>query len=192
MKEELILEIIKERWSPYAFSPSPVEEYKIKAMFQAASHAPSCNNEQPWLFVYTTNKESDLFNDYLEFMVEGNRIWARYAYALIITLSRTRFLHNGNQNRHAFYDTGMAVGNFLCQATAMDVYVHQMAGFSTEKVKNYFSLPDDIEPVTMMAVGYLGDGVSLKPELLKRDETRRPRKAVNEIVFLNNFSTPAF
>ena len=41
MKEELILEIIKERWSPYSFSSSTVEEYKLKAMFEAAGHAPS-------------------------------------------------------------------------------------------------------------------------------------------------------
>ena len=32
MKKELILEIIQERWSPYSFSSTPVEEYKMKAM----------------------------------------------------------------------------------------------------------------------------------------------------------------
>ena len=40
MKKELILEIIQERWSPYAFSSAPVEEFKLKAMFEAASFAP--------------------------------------------------------------------------------------------------------------------------------------------------------
>jgi len=51
MKKELVLEIIKERWSPYALSSLPAEEFKIKAMMEAAGHAPSCFNEQPWLFV---------------------------------------------------------------------------------------------------------------------------------------------
>ena len=54
MKKELILEIIQERWSPYSFSSGPVEEYKLKAMMEAAGYAPSCNNEQPWMFVFTT------------------------------------------------------------------------------------------------------------------------------------------
>src|SRR5664280_2149311 len=124
MKKELILEIIQERWSPYSFSPAPVEEFKLKAMFEAASCAPSCNSGKP--------------------------------------------------NRWAFHDTGMAVSNLLLQALALDVYVHQMGGYSVEKVKEYFKLGDDIEPVAMMAIGYLGDGSSLTPELLKRDETRRP------------------
>ena len=56
MRKELILEIIQERWSPYSFSSSIVEEYKLKAMFEAAGYAPSCNNEQPWIFVYTTSR----------------------------------------------------------------------------------------------------------------------------------------
>ena len=192
MKTELILEIIQERWSPYAFSPAPVEEFKLKAMFEAAGHAPSCNNEQPWLFVYTTQQEEKIFSDYIGFLNESNRIWAREAYAIIISMARTKFTRNGKINRYAFHDTGMAVTNLLLQALAMDLYVHQMGGFSLEMVKEYFSLDENIEPVAVMVVGYLGDGYSLPPELLKRDEKRRPRKSVNEYTFKGSLSLPAF
>ena len=188
MKKELILEIIQERWSPYSFSSNPVEEYKLKAMMEAAGYAPSSNNEQPWMFVYTTQQTMDVFNDFLGFLVDSNRVWAKHAYALIISLARTKYSYNGKPNRYAFHDTGMAVSNLLLQALAMDVYVHQMGGFSVEKVKEYFKLNNDVEPVAMMAVGYLGDGVALTPELLKRDEKRRPRKSVREFVFKNSLS----
>jgi len=186
MKKELILEIIQERWSPYAFSSAPVEEFKLKAMFEAAGYAPSCNNEQPWQFVYTTQEEKEIFNDYLEFLSEGNKIWVKNAYGIIISLARTKFSHNGKPNRWAFHDTGMAVSNLLLQALALVVFVHQMGGYSIEKVKEYFRLGDDVEPVAMMAIGYLGDGSNLNPELLKRDETRRPRKPFTEFVFKNS------
>jgi len=192
MRKELILEIVKERWSPYAFSSTPVEEFKFKAMMEAAGYAPSCKNEQPWMFVYSTQKDSKVFDDYLGFLVDSNRVWAKHAYALVISMARMKFSLNGKPNRHAFHDTGMAVSNLLLQALAMDVYVHQMAGFSVEKVKEYFKLNEDIEPVAMMAVGYLGDGSTLSPELLKRDETRRPRKSVNDFSFKNSLSNPAF
>jgi nitroreductase len=192
MRKELILEIIEERWSPYSFSSNPVEEYKLKAMLEAAGHAPSCNNEQPWIFVFTTQQDRKVFDDYLGFMVEANQIWAKYAYAIMISMARTKFSFSGKPNRYAFHDTGMAVSNLLLQALAMDVYVHQMAGFSVEKVKKYFNLNDDIEPVAMMTIGYLGDGVSLNPELLKRDEKKRPRKSINEFSFKNTLSDPAF
>jgi nitroreductase len=192
MKKELILEIIQERWSPYAFSSAPVEEFKLKAMFEAAGYAPSCNNEQPWQFVYVTQEDKEIFNDYLEFLSEGNKIWVKNAYAIVISLARTKFSYNNKPNRWAFHDTGMAVSNLLMQALALDVFVHQMAGYSIEKVKEYFKLGDDIDPVAMMAVGYLGDGSNLSPELLKRDETRRPRKPVTEFVYRNSLDNVAF
>ena len=192
MKTELILEIIKNRWSPYSFSSIPVEEYKMKAMFEAAGHAPSSNNEQPWMFVFTTQKTIEIFDDYLGFLNPGNQEWARYAYALVISLARKNFSYNEIPNRYAFHDTGMAVSNLLIQALAMDIYVHQMGGFSVNKVKEYLNLSDDLEPVAMMAVGYIGDGISLTPRLLKRDEKRRPRKSVNEYTFMNSMKAPAF
>ena len=192
MKKELILEIIQERWSPVAFSSSKVEEFKIKAMFEAAGYAPSCNNEQPWLFVYTTQDEKEAFNDYMGFLAEGNKLWAKNAYALAISMARTKFSYNDKPNRFAFYDTGMAVTNLLLQAQTLDIFVHQMGGYSIEKVKEYFSLGDGIEPIAMMAIGYLGDGSDLSPELLKRDEKRRPRKSVSEFVFKNSLSQPAY
>lgn len=192
MRKELILEIIQERWSPYAFSPAPIEDFKLKAMFEAAGYAPSCNNEQPWMFAIATQQKKPDFEVYLEFLAESNRVWAKNAYALVISFARNRFSYNGKPNRYAFHDTGMAVSNLLLQALALDVYVHQMGGFSIEKVKTHFNLTDVIEPVAMMAVGYLGDGESLSPELLKRDETRRQRKSIDEFVFRNSLDHPAF
>lgn len=192
MRKELILEIIQERWSPYSFSSSIVEENKIKAMVEAAGYAPSCNNEQPWIFVFATRQDINVFNDYLGFMADSNKIWAKDAYAILISMARTKFSHSGKPNRYAFHDTGMAVTNLLLQALTMDVYVHQMGGYSVEKVKEYFKLDDSIEPVAMMAIGYIGDGMSLSPELLKRDEKRRSRKSINEFVFRNRLTDPAF
>ncbi len=192
MRKELILEIIKERWSPYSFSSAPIEDFKMKAMFEAAGYAPSSNNEQPWLFVYTTHQNKKVFDDYIGFLADGNKVWAKCSYALVISMARKKFSYNGKLNRYAFHDTGMAVSNLLLQALAMDIYVHQMGGFSIDKVKEYFSLNEDIEPVAMMAVGYLGDGSCLTPELLSRDDQRRPRKSVNEFTFIDSVYNPAF
>jgi len=192
MKKELILEIIQERWSPYSFTSSPIEDFRLKAMFEAAGHAPSSRNEQPWIFVYATRHDEKEFSEYLEFLDDSNKVWARNAYALVVTMARTRFALNGKPNRYALFDTGMAVAKLLLQALAFDIYCHQMGGFSEEKVISYFRLNDDIIPGTVMAIGYLGEGASLPPEVYKKDETRRPRKHVYEIAFRKSFANPAF
>lgn len=192
MKTELTLEIIRERWSPYAFSKNNIEEFRLKAMLEAAGKAPSCLNEQPWMFVYTTREDESIFNYYLDFMDESNQAWAKNAYAIIIAMARTRFTHNGKVNRFALYDTGMAVANLSLQALAFDIYVHQMGGFFVEKVRKHFNLSDDVEPLTMIAAGYLGSGENLPPEVLRKDEVRRPRKYLNDIAFKDRLYNPGF
>jgi nitroreductase len=107
-------------------------------------------------------------------------------------MARTRFTHNGKINRFALYDTGMAVSNLLLQAMAFDIHIHQMGGFSVEKVREYFKLGNDVEPIAMMAAGFLGDGADLPAEVIKKDENRRPRKPVNDYVFKNRLYNPAF
>ncbi|MCU0667359.1 MAG: nitroreductase family protein, partial [Patescibacteria group bacterium] len=97
--------------------------------------------------------------------------------------SKVEITHNGKPNRFALYDTGMAVANLSLQAMAFDIYIHQMGGYSVEKVREYFRLADDVEPVSVMAAGFLGDGNELPPDILKKDEHRRPRKGVNDYTF---------
>lgn len=66
-------------------------------------------------------------------------------------------------------DVGAAISNFLTQAIALDLFVHQMGGFSAETVcaapqipqGSQFSIPGGYEPVAMMAIGYLGNPQTL-------------------------------
>ena len=41
-----------DRWSPRSFDPEPLTQEQIMTMFEAARWAPSCFNEQLWLFRY--------------------------------------------------------------------------------------------------------------------------------------------
>jgi nitroreductase len=188
----MVLDIIKNRWSPISFSTEHVEEYKLQAILEAARYAPSSMNEQPWMFILTTKESPDRFNDVVDLLSEFNQEWAKNAYALVISLARTNFVYKNRPNRHAFHDTGMAVANMLVQAQSMDVYVHQMGGFSIEKVKQYFNLPEGVEPVTVMALGYLGDGSELSEDLKQRQNRRSQRKNISEYAFRNGLSEPAF
>jgi nitroreductase len=181
-----ILDIIEKRWSPYSFSSGYIEDEKIETLMAAAGRAPSANNEQPWLFLYTTMENKEKFDVFLEFLTESNRVWAKNAYAIIISFARLNSSYSGKPNRYAFHDTGMAVANLLTQASSMNIFIHQMGGYSIEKVRDYFKLKDDVEPVAVMTVGYLGDGTNIPEELHKRDEVRRPRKLLSEYSFKNN------
>ena len=73
-------------------------------------------------------------------------------------------------------------GNLLVQATAMDLHVHQMAGFDLDAARQKLAVPEGHEPVAAIDIGYLGDPSDLPEDLRTRDLTPRRRRPVGEFV----------
>jgi nitroreductase len=186
-----ILDILKRRWSPRSFSDQMVEPEKLLSLFEAARWAPSSFNEQPWYFVLATRQNLPEHARLLSCLSEKNQQWAGLAPILMISVAKLNFDRTGKPNRHAFYDLGMAVGNLMTQATALDLFVHQMAGFSAEKVTELYSIPSEFEPVAALALGY---GVELDdlPEQFRAQETGpRSRKLIQSFVFEGQWGRPS-
>jgi nitroreductase len=175
--------LLQRRWSPRAFSAQPVAEEKLLTLLEAARWAASANNEQPWRFIYAAQEQGERYSKLFECLNERNQLWAKTAPALIMTLVRTHFEQNGQPNKWALHDLGLAVGNLTTQASALDLYVHNMAGFSIEKARELFNLPPDVEPVTMIAVGYLGDPEQLPEPFRQRELAQQQRKPLEELIF---------
>jgi nitroreductase len=115
--------------------------------------------------------------------VEGNIQWAQRAPVLMVSVARLSFEEDGTLNRHAFHDVGQAVADLSVQATALGLVVHQMAGFSPDKVREVYGVPEQFEPVAAIALGYPGDPESLSEKLKKREVAPRERKPLPEFVF---------
>ena len=178
-----IHELLARRWSPRAFHPRPVEPEKLRSLLEAARWAPSSYNEQPWSYIVATKEDPGEFSRLLACLVEGNQAWAKDAPVLLLSVASRRFARNGKENCHAFHDVGLASGNFVIQATAMGLFVHQMAGILPDKARETFGIPEGHEPVAGIALGYPGDPETL-PERLRAAETApRTRKALESFVF---------
>ncbi len=178
-----IHDLLRRRWSPRAFSLRPVEQEKIQRLLEAARWGPSCFNEQPWVFIIAKADQPAEHEKLLSCLIEGNRIWAKRAPLLMITLAKLNFSHNNQPNHHAFHDVGLAVGNLLVQATAMNLVVHQMAGILSEVIRKEYTIDLGYDPVTALAIGYQGDLQSLPDILQEREQAKRSRKPLREFVF---------
>src|SRR5437764_202654 len=178
-----IEEILKRRWSPRAFSDRLVEPEKLRSLWEAARWAPSSFNEQPWHFIVATRDKPAEHAKLLSCLVEKNQQWARYAPVLMISVTELNFAKTGKPNRHAFHDVGLAMGNLLVEATALGLCVHQMAGFSPEKVREIYGVPEEFDPVAAIAIGYAAD-VDVLPENFREQELGpRSRKPISSFVF---------
>lgn len=174
-------EFIRQRWSARSFADRPIEHDTLMTLLEAASWTPSSMNEQPWVFLYA-HKGEPAFQQMFDCLLPGNR-WADGAQVLLLSLARTNFTSNGQANRHALHDTGAANMALLLQAAAMDIFGHQMGGFNMHKTIESFQIPDDLEPVCFISLGYLDDPEKLEEPFRSRELTPRKRKALSEFAF---------
>jgi nitroreductase len=185
-----IHDLLKRRWSPRAFAERAVEPEKLRSLFEAARWAPSSNNEQPWRFLVATKENKADWDRLFTCLVEGNQKWAHQAPVLMLSVATLTF-DDESANRHAFHDTGMAVENLIIQATAMGLFVHQMAGFRIDQVREECKIPDGYDPVAMIAIGYPGDPATLPDYLREREVKPRERNSVSEFVFSGTWGIPS-
>src|SRR5262249_43307499 len=178
-----IEDVLRRRWSPRAFSDQPVEAEKLQSLFEAARWAPSSFNEQPWSFIVATKEQQQEHARLLSCLVEGNQTWAQLAPVLMVSVAKLNFEKTGKPNRHAFHDVGLAMGNLLVEATALGLWVHQMAGFFPERVREIYSVPDAYEPVAAAAIGYAADGEVLPEPFRTRELAGRSRKPISSFLF---------
>ncbi len=183
-------ELIRKRWSGRAFSSTPVGDAELRSLLEAARWAASCFNEQPWRFLVARRENREAFDRLLSCLTESNQRWAKGAAVLMLSVASKAFAQNRKPNRHALHDVGLATAQLTLQATARGIAVHQMAGFSTERARELFAIPEDFEPVTAIAIGYPGNPDDLPEDLRARELGERSRKPQSEFVFADKWEAP--
>ena len=178
-----ISDFIGRRWSPRAFEDRGVEKEKLLSLLEAARWAPSAFNEQPWRFILATKENRADYEKMLSCLAEQNQVWVRGAPVIMILVVKKFFDYNGKSNRWAEHDAGMALENFMLQAFDSGLVTHPMAGFSREKVREAYGVPENFEPHVAIAVGYPGDAETLPPDLKERELAPRERNKVATFAF---------
>jgi len=169
-----IMQEIKQRWSPRAFSPKKIPEDDIQALIEAACYAPSCFNEQPWRFLIASEEKE--LNMMRNLLTEKNQRWARKAPLLILVLAHRYFAYNGKENRWHQFDSGTAWGYLSLEAQKRGLITHGMGGFKRKKTRESLNISEDYEIIAVIAVGKMGNKDELEEEFKKEEfpNTRRP------------------
>lgn len=174
---------IARRWSPYAFADRPVSEENLQALFEAARWAPSSYNEQPWSYLVATEANPAEFAKLLSCLVEANQAWAQAAPVLALGCTRLYFTRNGTPNAAAIHDLGLASAMLTAEATARGLHVHQMIGILPDRARELYAIPEGVQPLTGLAIGYATTADALAEPYRQRDLAVRTRKPLAEFVF---------
>lgn len=171
--------LIQQRHSGYSFDRNKNVSFDLMVQLaDAARLSPSSYNEQPWRFIFCDRiRTADAHEKALSCLADANQKWAKNAPLLIIVLANTISERTQGMNQYAHYDTGAAAISLIYQATALGLLAHEMGGFDLNRLKENFSIPNEILPLSVIAVGYesLNEASNLLP---------RSRKPIGESSFL--------
>ena len=182
--------LIAARWSPRAIDPDgAVGDEELRTLLEAARWAPSDGNTQPAR--YLVGRRGDgTYERIFELLSRGNKQWAGLAPVLLMACAVTE--NRKGTIPHASYSVGLATENLVLQAVAQGLVAHQMGGFDAEGANAVFSMPEQVRPLTVIAIGRPGS-VDLLPEDMRAKEIApRRRLALGEIAFRGEWGTPAF
>lgn len=157
--------VIASRYSTRAFKRVPLDADTVTLLFEAARHAPSCFNAQPWKFYASSEKT---FAQYLDFLVPQNAEWAKNSSLITIVTAQKNFSHNNKPNAHSWFDSGAAWFALAYQARKLGLYTHAMAGIHFDKIADDLGIPDSHEVICAIAVGVVDEQAAREEEISER------------------------
>ena len=184
-----LLPAIATRWSPRSYATTPVTDEALRAVLDAGRWAASCFNDQPWAFVIT-RREDAAHAAMLACLAPFNQVWAAAAPVLIITVARLHFAHNGQPNKHAWYDVGQACASMAIEASSRAMQMHQMAGFDADAARAALHIPEGFEAASAVTLGFPGEASALPEKLAERETAPRARHAAEAVFFHGTWSKP--
>ncbi|MGB9840572.1 nitroreductase family protein [Thermovenabulum sp.] len=171
------INLIKTRRSIRRFLPEQIKDEELQTIIDAAIHAPSGHNEQPWHFTVIQNKELlDHFNAVIKkLMSESGVDWisaiGRSEKSHIFHHAPTVIIVSGKKGAYsALVDCSAATQNMLLAAHSMGIgscwigLVNFLFKIKEEVQK--LSIPEGYEPFYAIALGY--PDPSFQPRQIER------------------------
>ena len=148
------MEAIRSRRSIRRYGPTDVPDALVRELIDAARHAPSAHNSQPWAFIVVRDGET---RERLSRTHRYSR-FLRGAPVVIVVLGDERLSPS-----HLVEDCSAAVENMLIAANALGLGACWVAVYSAtaagreEYVRDLLSIPGHMRVIAMVGVGYPGE-----------------------------------
>jgi nitroreductase len=164
------LDLAKKRYSSRKYQDKPVEKEKINYVLEAAQAAPSAKNLQPLQFIVVSDQEP-----LAKAQSCYGRSWIKTAPVIIIICGDHRQAwRRGDGKGHADIDAAIAIDHMTLAATDTGLATCWVCKFDAMKCSELFELPEGLEPIAMLPLGY--------PDDQPATERHNKRKPLDELV----------
>ena len=147
-----VFEAISQRYSCRSYQDKPVEDEKIDHLLEAARLAPSARNFQDWRFVVITDPQTKATLS----TAANNQEMVAKAPVVIVACSNHSYRMRCGQMIGPI-DVSIALEHIALQAVEDGLATCWIGSFYHDKVRAVLDIPNGIEIVQLMAVGYPAD-----------------------------------
>ncbi len=170
------LELAKKRYSSRKYDGRKVEEDKLEKILEAARVAPSGNNRQPIKLLVLQEAED------IEKVAKatGSDAPSVFHAPLVIVACgdhNTASVLSYNNKSFADIDTSIATDHMMMEATALGLGSVWIGGFDPAVITREFNLPENLEPINILAIGYAAG------QSASADRHIKTRKSLEEILY---------
>ncbi len=177
-----LMEAIKGRRSIRSFKEQNIEDEKLKEIFEAARWAPSWANTQCWEFIVVKNPETK--KKLSETLTPNNPATKAVASAPVVIVACGRKgvagFYKGNavtdKGDWLMYDVASAVQNMCLTIHNLGLGTVIVGAFNAKKVAEILEVPENVEVVTILPVGY--------PEKIPNPP---PRRSIEDFVSYESY-----
>ena len=181
-----LTELASKRRAYRKLKPIEVTPKIIKELLEILKFAPSCDNKQPWRFVFIYEKDKLIE---LNKILYGQNSWVKKA-SLLIGVFSSQDLDCAIEDRNYYlFDTGIAVSYMMLRATEMGLVAHPISYYDEEKAKKILNIPERMQLITILAIGKHMDTseIKLTAEQEKEELERPKRLSITYLGYLNNY-----
>jgi nitroreductase len=144
------LNLAKRRFSVRKYKPDPVPDEDILYILESGRIAPSAVNYQPWHFLVIKEKEN-----LVKILGLYHRDWFKQAPVVIIILADfNQSWKRADGKDHADIDAAITADHMTLAATDKGLGTCWICNFDKQKTIDHFGLPDHLEPVAFLPLGY--------------------------------------
>jgi nitroreductase len=164
-KIEYFYSILKSRYSVRNYLKDEVPDTVIERILEVGREAASAANRQPWAFVICKGKDKKPLNEV--FYKDG----FQDAPVVIAALAKPAeaWIRRQDNRNYAYVDVAIAVTEMILAATAEGLGTCWIAAFDCEEAMKILEVPDDMEIVTLVTLGYPLPGEK-QPKRIRKPE----------------------
>lgn len=161
------LEIAKKRYSVRSYSDRKVEGEKLDKILQAAHIAPTAANLQPVHLIVVQEKDG------LEKIGKGANIYGAPLAIIVCADHNKAWVRPFDKKKTSDIDASILTDHMMIEATELGLGSVWVCYFKPDVIRKEFSLPDNLEPINILAIGYSNEAAA-DPE--RHSQNRIPIK----------------